>query len=331
MQGDFKKICKEINSQIQPRQEFLDNLYENVSRKIEEDNNKMSKKTYLPKVAVAFLTLGIVSTSVFGKDIGNFMSRMFSNVDKGLQMATENGYIQEVNSEYVTDQGIAIKIDNIIVDENILNITFDVIVEDCEDVYFNELKLNDEYNNIIYPSTELVDNVKHNISRKHSKKSISKNNIVVTETFYDIENNFSEYKNLYLEIYELGVFDLNDNEKTIKGNWNFEINIDNSILKRNRQKYIIEENNLVENYDIELNNTGFNVELWLYDNIENLRKEDIILEDENGKKYICSDFYMIGTKEINIIFSVTNYDNINELYLKIKDMNLKLIKNNKIQ
>ena len=189
------------------------------------------------------------------------------------------------------------------------------------------MKLNDENNNTLYPSTEIVDDIMHNISRKHSKKSLSSNNVIVTETFYDIENKFSEYKNLYLEIYELGAFDLNDNEKIIKGNWNFEINIDKNILKRNGEKYILTENNLVENYDIELNNTGLNVELCLYDGIENLRKEDIILEDENGERYICSDFYMIGTKEINVIFSATNFDNINEFKLKIKDNELKISKN----
>ena len=97
MQDDIKKICKEINSQIHPRQEFLDNLKDNVSKKIEEEKNVKRKTYYLPKVAAIFLIVGIVSTSVFGKDIGLLMSKMFSNVDKGLQLATENGFIQEIN------------------------------------------------------------------------------------------------------------------------------------------------------------------------------------------------------------------------------------------
>ena len=88
--GELKKICKEINNQIEPRQDFLNNLKENISQKIDEEKCKKSKKSYLPKVAVAFLTVGIVSTSVFGKDIGLLITKMFSNIDKGLQFHITN-------------------------------------------------------------------------------------------------------------------------------------------------------------------------------------------------------------------------------------------------
>ena len=323
--GEFKKICKEINNQIEPRQDFLNNLKENISQKIDEEKCKKSKKSYLPKVAVAFLTVGIVSTSVFGKDIGLLITKMFSNIDKGLQMATENGYIQEINSGYVTDQGIGIKIENIIVDENVLNITFNIKAENCDDVYFDDIKLINE-NKIIYPSTETIDNIKHNISRKHSIKSVNKNNIIVTETFYDIENNFSEYKNLHLNIEEIAFFNLNDEENIIKGNWDFELNVDENILNRNSQRFVLEDNNIVEKYDIELNNTGLSVILVLKDNLDNLTKEDIVLKGNNGESYICSDFCMIGKNEINMIFSVTNFDNVNEFDLRVKDIILKINK-----
>ena len=83
--------------------------------------NKKKQEYYnkfLRKVATIIITIGIVSTSVvFADDIINFITSLFINSTEAIDIAVENGYVQNIDMEYVYDNDIGIKVDNLILDD----------------------------------------------------------------------------------------------------------------------------------------------------------------------------------------------------------------------
>ena len=65
----------------------------------------------LSRVAVIFITVGILTTGVvFAKDIVNFVTSLFTNSTPAIDTAVENGYVQNIDMDYVYSNDIGVKV-----------------------------------------------------------------------------------------------------------------------------------------------------------------------------------------------------------------------------
>lgn len=67
----------------------------------------------------------VLSTGVvFAKDINNYFSNLFNNSNKAIDVAVENGYVQQIDTGYTYDKDIGIKVENLVLDDLNLDISF---------------------------------------------------------------------------------------------------------------------------------------------------------------------------------------------------------------
>lgn len=134
-------------------------------------DKKAYRKSNFSKIAVMVCSLLIVVTGItYATDIKEFVIKNFYTVDKGMDTAIENGYIDEQQTEYATSEEIEatinntsidaynteIGIKNVLMDDNNLNFTFSINVNKNIDisnlmtVRLNKILISDENNNILY-------------------------------------------------------------------------------------------------------------------------------------------------------------------------------------
>lgn len=131
--------------------------------------NKIYMKNRIFKVlATACVSLIVATSIVYAKDISNFIYHFFNN-NRGLDLAVNEGYIDEPNAEYITPENIVandsgmiidasnteIKVTNMLMDDYNLSFTFSVKLDDNIDisriasVWFPDILITDENNNIL--------------------------------------------------------------------------------------------------------------------------------------------------------------------------------------
>ena len=79
---------------------------------------KLKRKKMIYKAAMIFVTITLISSGVLAMDIGNLIAKLFSNTDESMRIALENGYVQNVDTEYIKQDGIAIKVNSLMIDDN---------------------------------------------------------------------------------------------------------------------------------------------------------------------------------------------------------------------
>ncbi len=134
-------------------------------------DKKESRKLNFSKIVFTVCSLLIVVTGIaYATDIKEFVIKNFYTVDRGMDTAIENGYIDERQTEYATSEEIEATINNIsidaynteigiknmLMDDNNLNFTFSINVNKNIDisnlmtVRLNKILISDENNNILY-------------------------------------------------------------------------------------------------------------------------------------------------------------------------------------
>ncbi len=299
---------------------------------------KQKKKNYvystLQKVAIFIVTFTILTTSVvFAKDIINFITNLFTNSTKAIDTAVANGYIQNVDMDFIFDNNIGIKTNNLVIDENNLDISFTYYTDiaNITNMEIHEYIIRDENNNII--GVELDDYANFNEPNKISSRSMKSGTKII-----DSNNKFTEsilYSSLELpklnsltfEIKSFILTNSNDKQKKYEGNWLYTINIDNNIMKRNTEKYSTSYNEVIKSISAEQSETSLKIELTLNEEIN----EDVLLKEIDNIKLtnILNEkypyFYMYNNNDENnnghliIEFDISKYfENTNSLNLYIK-------------
>ena len=180
---EFNKELEEIKNeldQVKLSDEFKQNLKIKMQEELNKPNIKEKVKTVLfpRKLVAAFACFIFVLTSigVFADEIEGIITYIFSNTDKQIEEAIANGNYKKIDMEYVEHDGIGIKVDYIIQEDDALSIAFNV-------------KSEEEINYIQFISTEIVNEYKSfNIFSgidMYTKilKKISKKNVIVLYKF----------------------------------------------------------------------------------------------------------------------------------------------------
>lgn len=294
----------------------------------------------IQKVAIILICFVILTTGVvFAKDIIKFITSLFSNTTEGIDKAVENGYVQNVDMDFIYDNGIGIKVDYLIMDDSNLDISFVYDVGDYSDVdavALNEYIIRDENGNVIYYNFE---DYKTNFNGESlATYCYNINRLPKTfdnylhESILFAGNNFPKCKNLVFEI-----ISIKKQNNKIDGNWIFNINLSSKILERNNNYYTASYNKFINNISTLLTETSLKINIELNTSIDNnilLSPNNIRLKNNLTQEYSCIEIKSGNIQNpdsntislINLEFDMSKYsENITDLNLYIKLDNNKII------
>lgn len=166
--------------------------------------NSISKRLATIAACFVFLISGCVT---FADEIELWVVKVFSNTDKQIEMAIENGNYRKIDMDYVENNGVAIKVDYLIVEEDALCIAFNVKTEEeYDDVFFECMNIKcSNQNNIFflqYNSDYRLYRSKINLKEHSLIYKIKNTNIINKNETFNIEikgvnlNKNNEYMNI---------------------------------------------------------------------------------------------------------------------------------------
>ena len=220
---DLKEIKEKLNSE-----NLSDEFKENLQAKLEEELNKDTSKTkgkVIPFPVITRKLAGICACFVllfsscfaFADEIENVIFKLFGDTDRIIQNAIANGNYKEINMEYVENNGISIKVDYVVVEDDNLYIAFNVLgEEEFDKVLIDGIEIKNE-DNILFTDKDIE--MKANFISEVT--SINSSNSIIIYKLNKIEQ---KVKKIKVEISELN-FVKNRINSIISGNWSFEVNI----------------------------------------------------------------------------------------------------------
>lgn len=278
------------------------------------------KKYKYMKYAIVACTCLIFSTGiVFAKDIENYMKKLFTNSTKSINEAVENGYVQEENMEFVYSNDIGIKVSNVFLDDDTLDVAFDFEVkkENIKSVRLTSITITDDNDKIIYRSEIQYVEDEEELPIYNSFNGMDEA-IKLTDTTFTSSillglREHDEFDKLFFEIEEVEII-YDDSREKVEGNWNMEILIDDKMKENTGVIYnLAQENEYLESCIATLLPSGLTIKL-----IPSFKVEEETLI-EYSKKIAENDFNELYV-EINgnkYLYDSWNFDaNSNTLLLK---------------
>ena len=343
-ENNIDELDKMIFDCFESNKDVPNYINETIHNTLQKEKKQKKSFNIMKKVAMIIISFGIISTSiVFADDIINFITSIFTNSTEAIDSAVESGYVQNVDMDYVYDNDIRVRVDNIVLDDTNLDISFvynylgsDVI--DSLELY--KYKIKDENNNVLYEldrNTYYKENVSIATQLKKDNDIVLIDKNEFRESLLYASKKFVNCKEIIIEISEIKIT-RNTNSDIKNGSWNISIQIGEGLKNRESEFYEIENNKYLNDSKVELTETSlkFNMEFNFRLDKSLLRSsETIILRDSSGKEYNYKFSDMEHT-ENNCCKLYLEYDigkffeNINNLELVIhnenKEINIKLKK-----
>lgn len=299
----------------------------------DKHKEKSTTITMLKRVAIFILSLGIITaTTVYAKDIVNFITNIFTNSNPGIDKAVDNGYVQNVDMDFIKYNDIGVKVDYVLMDNKNLDISFVYKyfgeTSNIKEIKYVDLSIKDEQNNIIcFISENAVSDNKIVGSSIHSTNGQQFiDNSTIRDSLLITSEKFPNSQTLYVEIQKI-TLTLDDEIKYINGAWNFSIDLAANFVTRNSYEYSCTNSSYVNTVDASLNTTSLSINLQLntlFDESTLYTRNSITLKDENNNTYRPSKMISQNTNlsepyssNINLLYPISVYDNINKLYLHI--------------
>ena len=252
------KLSKEFkdNLKIIMDKEYYKGTNENSKVRLVENKNSTFRNTklkllYPKKIAAIFLCLIIISSLTFAGDWENFFAKIFYNMDESMSLAIEEGYIQNIDMDYVECNGIKIKVDYILFDEQRLYIAFNVNTKkECNDVDLNNFFIEDQDDRLLYN----FENNYTDILFKTERRKIDSNSIILLSKFENINTLFNNIKKIHITINSVEIKD-SKQSSLVQGEWNLDIDVEKLTSDYNIEKidaYFENSEKLINKYDIKL-------------------------------------------------------------------------------
>ena len=165
---------KKANQEIKLDDEFKSTLKMKLDEEISKQEEKLNKKpklNLLPRklipVTVCLFVL-FVTIQTFADEIESLVKCVFSNVDDSVEEAIANGNYQKIDMEYVEHDGISIKVDYIIQENNNTYIAFNVLSNiEIEDICLMEIGILDKEGTEYFSDNIYFNVLEENISRNN--------------------------------------------------------------------------------------------------------------------------------------------------------------------
>lgn len=287
------------------KSKILNSLKDNIAIENFKETNRKRNKT--KKMLQSTLTVTICCLSitgmVFAKDISNSIYNKYFT-GKGVETAINEGYIENtemeeqiVNStieneetgEIIEDNETAVKVSDIIMDDFILSMTFEVTLSDeikdiikAQDVMemnFPDIVLYDENNvilNTVYNETLNNFKQKNNIVPKEMINSgvnifVSEKNENTVKVIYNLytggESVYPKSKEIQIDMNKIKISKnesiMGEEEITIKGDWNFKVDVPEKMYSRQNTVYK-QKSTTNKDFNVEsavLYNTGMEIKM----------------------------------------------------------------------
>lgn len=276
------------------KEKILENVKLKISisnfEKEEKIDMKKTSKNILKVVAIACCTILSITGVVFAKDIGDFVKETFwGGATKGVDIAVNNGYIANVNTEYQEADGIEISVDSFVMDDNNLDMKFRVKLSDkynIKNMSFGmelyDLKIVDENGRKVF-ATHAVEAEEMMIYKTEQEakenydafcgsyglsggKIIGENELICSLQATKSASTFPKSKKLFVTFSRIHVrkdqYEQPLNE-WYKGEWRFELDVPKEMYNREIITYKVkscsDENTIVGNAI--LSNTSFRMEI----------------------------------------------------------------------
>ncbi len=319
--------------------------------KIEEEEKAMSKNNNLKikkGIGIAACFVILFSSIVYAKDIENYFKKIFNNSTEAIDKAVENGYVQQENMEYTYDKNIGIKVDNLVLDDLNLDISFNFETEkeNVKSIRLKDFNITNDNNKVVFrsefKSSETIDELPIYNSVNWGNEPIK----LADTTFLDsilfgLKPEREDFKELYFDVKSLQLTYMDDSREIVDGNWKFDVAINDEMRKNNKNiTYILlEENEYVKSATAILSPTGMFIDLKLkepvdYDNMfEKARLGEISNDEMYNFILKCNNkAFMPGLKtggiEKNsdgVIDATVEYENISSLNEKFDEFEIYIV------
>lgn len=250
---------------------------------------KASKLTLLKKSLITIISFLTIATSiVFADDIGNFINvfiqNLFGNYNNGISTAINNGYIENITTDYEISNNVKFKINQVLLDDYNLGIIFDIVLPDDIDlsnllsISFNNMLIVDENNNVLLANYNNEDFVKYcnslnldlgaygtgysNGSINGKVLSIDGSHIIYT--LFTSSDKFPSSTSLRIFFSQISLYNNSipntDNNliANFDGEWETKIDISNMQLKRNNLTYTVtninDDKTIITEADLSMSN-----------------------------------------------------------------------------
>ncbi len=211
----------------------------------------------LATVSACFI---ITTGVVFAKDVYNFINNFFTN-NEGMDNAIEQGYIDKPNMEYVESNGTEIKINKILMDDYNLSLEFNINLnkelktENINDIYFPDMIITDENNNMLYCEEPMVfeeycksNNLEYkwthcneNYINSGSNKFIKTNNGETINLIYNFyASKYPKSKKILINFNKI-LCSYKDKDIIINGNWQIEYEVPEKFYNRDAYIYTVKK------------------------------------------------------------------------------------------
>ena len=314
-------------------QNTIDNTIDNIFAK-KNTKHKSSFDFILKRVAILVISLSAITAStVFAKDIINFFTSIFTNSNEGVDTAVENGYVQNVDMDFIEDNNLGVKVDYVLMDDHNLNISFVYKymgndVEQITGLNYMDITIKDEKENVLclLSQSELIDTnlTAFEYSAKFANNQQIIDNNTIRSSLLITSESLPKSEILYISINNVSLKTENG-ITNIDGNWNFSINLADKFVYRTSYKYNSSESKYINNVSTLLTDTSLSITLELNVSFNKniiYSHNSIVLKDIDGKEYFCTKKSTKNTSEssstITIFYPITIYDtNIDKLFLHI--------------
>lgn len=315
MNDDLDNILKnKLKQDINVPKDFSNIVLHSISKEITKKRNheRYSFKKLAIALSLCVTCLSILVVSAYPSF--QFISKPeIGYVTSSLEEAVQNGYIQNVDMDYMYFNGIGVKINYIVMADYNLDILFEFqlskkLQEDVSHIELGHLLIHDEDNNLLFCA----------YNEKLAKKFLNSNHIkyqgsaidksyesgymcepIETSPFhikykYAIRSveGFPNSKKLYLSFNSIAIN--HDDKTTAKGKWAFELNLPEKFSNRVVQEYVLTEpNDFIQLKQATVTDTLMQITYIALN--EKAFFMDYYILDSNGKKY---DYNIIGSGRI---------------------------------
>lgn len=229
MEKDINSIKNKINKACLS-EEYKDDLKNKLEEQLKNSENKINSNSiksrkknkvifYTKKILSACAACIILTSCTFADEIEDVMKNFFSNTYKEFEVSDIE--LKSVDTDYVTNDGISIKVDSYAIKDDSLYLVFNVLSEEeIDECYIDDYVIENEDGEVIFDRKN-YNNFYEGISTIMRSQSIEKNNIL---NFLKISNlpNIEYIKNSNIKIYSITIQNEQKEEKLL-GIWNIKL------------------------------------------------------------------------------------------------------------
>ncbi len=326
--NEFSEIEKELFEHFEKKRKTdipLSTQY-TIQNAFNKKQTKRIKKS-IPQIIMYIFSILVLTTGVvFAKDIVNMITSIFNNSTKSIDTAVENGYVQNVDMDFIYNNDIGIKVDYIMMNNSNLDISY---VYSCNSgtimdyIELNRYSIKDDRGNLLYQYDSENSSIENPLSVTSMKKyndPIKLEEGILRQSILYTSDNFPPSKVLLINIDSLKI----NNEIVINGNWNFEITLDDKFIQRDNIIYQPVSNEHIIQSKITLSETTLKIflELDVKCNDEIIFANKPILRNAVGETYNCIAWFsenLENSSTYNIEFDISKiYKNMDKLCLSIQ-------------